>query len=122
MQGLRLRCGPICASSLSEATSPRCPLCQALRQRATSRAQGDVHGARVAAEGGRRFSKGAYTLGKVVPGKGWEELLAMLDFHQRALQSTATRDSVAHPSIDAYGSGEAFETVPSPVPKAPMPV
>ena len=69
-----------------------------------------LHGLWVAG-GGRRFSKGAYTLGKVVPGKGWEELLAMLDFHQRALQSTATQDSVAHPSIDAYGSGEAFETV-----------
>ena len=61
-----------------------------------------------AAEGGPRFSKGAYTLGKVVPGKGWEELLAMLDFHQRTARAEA---AVAQPSIDAYGSGEAFETV-----------
>jgi hypothetical protein len=62
----------------------------------------------LSAEGGVRFSKGAYTLGKVVPGKGWEELLAMLDFHQRTVTAEA---AVAQPSIDAYGSGEAFETV-----------
>ncbi len=59
------------------------------------------------AEGGKRFSKGAYFLGKIVYGKGWEELLALLDFHQRHTKDKQT----SHPTIDAYGSGEAFESV-----------
>ncbi|EIE20880.1 hypothetical protein COCSUDRAFT_2635, partial [Coccomyxa subellipsoidea C-169] len=58
-------------------------------------------------EGGKRFSKGAYFLGKIVYGKGWEELLALLDFHQRHTKDKQT----SHPTIDAYGSGEAFESV-----------
>jgi digalactosyldiacylglycerol synthase len=62
------------------------------------------------AEGGKRFSKGAYCLGKIVYGKGWEELLTMLDFHQRNTKDVRT----AHPIIDAYGSGEAFESVRGP--------
>ena len=60
------------------------------------------------AGGGRRFSKGAYTLGKVVFGKGWEELLELLAYHQRTTDDVA---AVAQPSIDAYGSGEAFDMV-----------
>ncbi len=40
-------------------------------------------------------------------GKGWEELLALLDYHQRHNKNKQT----SHPTIDAYGSGEASETV-----------
>lgn len=61
------------------------------------------------AEGGKRFSKGAYFLGKIVYGKGWEELLTLLDWHQRHTKDKQT----SHPTIDAYGSGEAFESVGS---------
>lgn len=61
------------------------------------------------AEGSKRFSKGAYFLAKIVYGKGWEELLELLDYHQRHNKDKQT----SHPSIDAYGSGEAFETVSS---------
>lgn len=60
-------------------------------------------------EGGKRFTKGAYCLGKIVYGKGWEELLTMLDFHQRNTKDSKT----SHPTIDAYGSGEAFDSVSS---------
>ncbi|KAK9909832.1 hypothetical protein WJX75_008162 [Coccomyxa subellipsoidea] len=60
-------------------------------------------------EGGKRFSKGAYFLGKIVYGKGWEELLTLLDWHQRHTKDKQT----SHPTIDAYGSGEAFESVRS---------
>ena len=57
----------------------------------------------------RRFAKGAYCLGKIVYGKGWEELLTLLDFHQR--HTHESQADVNHPTIDAYGSGEAFEHV-----------
>ena len=60
---------------------------------------------------GRRFAKGAYCLGKIVYGKGWEELLTLLDFHQR--HTHESQADVNHPTIDAYGSGEAFEHVRS---------
>ncbi|CAL8467905.1 g7443 [Coccomyxa elongata] len=60
-------------------------------------------------EGSKRFSKGAYFLAKIVYGKGWEELLALLDYHQRHNKDKQT----SHPTIDAYGSGEAFESVRS---------
>ena len=59
----------------------------------------------------RRFAKGAYCLGKIVYGKGWEELLTLLDFHQR--HTHESQEDVNHPTIDAYGSGEAFEHVRS---------
>ena len=59
----------------------------------------------------RRFAKGAYCLGKIVYGKGWEELLTLLDFHQR--HTHESQADVNHPTIDAYGSGEAFEHVRS---------
>ena len=61
------------------------------------------------AEDGKRFAKGAYCLGKIVYGKGWEELLTLLDFHQR--HTHESQADVNHPTIDAYGSGEAFEHV-----------
>ena len=44
-------------------------------------------------------------------GKGWEELLTLLDFHQR--HTHESQADVNHPTIDAYGSGEAFEHVRS---------
>ena len=60
------------------------------------------------ADGRARFSKGAYTLGKMVWGKGWEELLAMLE---------AQRDRGEKlPQIAAFGSGEAEEAVRPSVP------
>ena len=50
------------------------------------------------------FTKGAYCLGKVVWGKGWEELLTLLVAHKRS-----------HPDdpvvVDAYGDGEALAAV-----------
>ena len=64
-----------------------------------------MHGA----EDGKRFAKGAYCLGKIVYGKGWEELLTLLDFHQR--HTHESQASVNQPTVDAYGSGEAFEHV-----------
>lgn len=63
----------------------------------------------VSAGSGKRFAKGAYCLGKVVYGKGWEELLTLLDFHQRHTHESVA--AVNHPTIDAFGSGEAFEHV-----------
>ena len=48
---------------------------------------------------GARFQKGAYALGKVVWGKGWEELLKLLEFCQ------ANGGPVL--PIDCYGDGEA---------------
>ena len=59
--------------------------------------------------GGPRFNKGAYTLGKMVWGKGWEELLDMLEL-QRDREAEASVDSSA-PHIDAFGSGEAEHAV-----------
>ena len=56
---------------------------------------------------GQEFTRGAYCLGKVVWGKGWEELLTLLAAHKRA-----------HPDkplqIDAYGEGEALAAVRPP--------
>ena len=57
----------------------------------------------MSADGRPRFAKGAYTLGKMVWGKGWEELLDMLE---------AQRDrGEPLPDIDAFGSGEAGQAV-----------
>lgn len=58
-----------------------------------------------AAEGKRPFSKGAYALGKIVWGKGWEELLALLD------QDREARSAVLSVPIDCYGAGEAASEV-----------
>ena len=56
------------------------------------------------AEGRRDFTKGAYCLGKVVWGKGWEQLLRLLATHDRT-----------HPDnpcpLDAFGEGEALCSV-----------
>ena len=68
-----------------------------------------LKGRRLGAEDGQRFAKGAYCLGKIVYGKGWEELLTLLDFHQR--HTHESQAAVNQPTIDAYGSGEAFEHV-----------
>lgn len=59
-------------------------------------------------EAGEGFTRGAYCLGKVVWGKGWEELLTLLAAHMKA-----------HPDkplqVDGYGEGEALNAVrPSP--------
>ncbi|KAK9788295.1 hypothetical protein WJX73_003516 [Symbiochloris irregularis] len=55
-------------------------------------------------EAGEGFTQGAYCLGKVVWGKGWEELLTLLDAHKRA-----------HPDkplqVDGYGEGEALNAI-----------
>ena len=53
------------------------------------------------------FPKGAYSLGKVVWGKGWEELLRMLDYCKMVdgyCPATA---------IDCFGDGEARVSVSS---------
>lgn len=54
-------------------------------------------------DGGPRFSKGAYTLGKMVWGKGWEELLELLE-RQRDRGEPL-------PELAGYGSGEAEESI-----------
>ena len=59
----------------------------------------------VHAEGGTSFTKGAYSLGKVVWGKGWEELLKLLDY----CQNTASPCPAV--AIDCFGDGEARRTV-----------
>ncbi|KAK9817001.1 hypothetical protein WJX72_008108 [[Myrmecia] bisecta] len=59
--------------------------------------------AQAAAEGKPCFAKGAYHLGKVVWGKGWEELVALLQLHY------ARGGEPLH--IDAYGTGEALEAI-----------
>lgn len=59
------------------------------------------------AEGGTSFTKGAYSLGKVVWGKGWEELLKLLDYCKN---TAAPCPAVA---IDCFGDGEARRTVSS---------
>lgn len=51
------------------------------------------------------FTKGAYSLGKVVWGKGWEELLKLLDYCKTTDSHCPTT------AIDAYGDGEARKTV-----------
>ena len=58
-----------------------------------------------AAEGSKPFSKGAYALGKIVWGKGWEELLALLS------QDKEARQEVLSVPIDCYGAGEAASAV-----------
>jgi digalactosyldiacylglycerol synthase len=50
-----------------------------------------------------RFTRGAYCLGKVVWGKGWEELLEIL--------ARVAGHGEALPPIDAYGSGEALDAI-----------
>ncbi|KAK9845807.1 hypothetical protein WJX81_002889 [Elliptochloris bilobata] len=57
--------------------------------------------------GGRRFSKGAYCLAKVVWGKGWEELLELLEYQGRIAR--ARGEAPAH--VDAFGDGEALASV-----------
>lgn len=56
------------------------------------------------AEAGEHFTRGAYCLGKVVWGKGWEELVTLLAAHKRS-----------HPDapvvVDAFGEGEALAAV-----------
>ena len=58
-----------------------------------------------AAEGESAFAKGAYSLGKVVWGKGWEELLKLLDFCK-----SSPSDCPSVP-IDCFGDGEARRAV-----------
>jgi len=55
------------------------------------------------ADGKPRFTKGAYTLGKMVWGKGWEELLENLE-RQRDRGEPL-------PEIAGFGSGEADESI-----------
>lgn len=56
-------------------------------------------GQQVAAEesGAMNFSKGAYFLGKMVWGKGYRELIDLLEKHKQDLQNV---------SVDVYGTGE----------------
>ena len=61
--------------------------------------------ARCTAEAGTAFTRGAYSLGKVVWGKGWEELLKLLDYCKNM---DAPCPEVA---IDCFGDGEARQTV-----------
>ena len=60
---------------------------------------------RCAAEGKKPFTRGAYCLGKIVWGKGWEELIALLSQHSEA------RRQVLSGPLDAYGTGEAASEV-----------
>lgn len=57
------------------------------------------------AEGRKPFSKGAYALGKIVWGKGWEELLLLLD------QGREERSEVLAVPLDCFGAGEAASEV-----------
>ncbi|KAL3142245.1 hypothetical protein ABBQ38_002589 [Trebouxia sp. C0009 RCD-2024] len=63
--------------------------------------------AATAAEGGNPFSRGAYCLGKIVWGKGWEELIALLSQH------TEARCQVLSEPLDIYGTGEAASEIQS---------
>jgi digalactosyldiacylglycerol synthase len=56
-----------------------------------------------APDGQPRFSKGAYTLGKMVWGKGWEELLELLE-RQRDRGEPL-------PELAGFGSGEAEDSI-----------
>lgn len=56
-------------------------------------------------EGRNPFSRGAYCLGKIVWGKGWEELIALLSQH------TEARSQVLSEPLDVYGTGEAASEV-----------
>ena len=58
-------------------------------------------------EGKKPFSLGAYCLGKIVWGKGWEELIALLSQHSEA------RSQVLSVPLDIYGTGEAASEVRS---------
>ena len=62
-------------------------------------ADGQLH-----AEGRRDFAKGAYSLGKVVWGKGWEQLLRLLATHAKTHPDSAC-------PLDAFGEGEALASV-----------
>lgn len=82
---------------------------QSLPRQVTSCVHGVAPGfleasARPDASKGEAFTKGAYCLGKVVWGKGWEELIALLAAHKRA-----------HPDepviVDGYGDGAALDWV-----------
>lgn len=53
------------------------------------------------AAGKPRFSKGAYALGKMVYGKGWDELVDLLAQDMRGSKV------LANVEIDCYGYGEA---------------
>lgn len=57
------------------------------------------------AEGKKPFTLGAYCLGKIVWGKGWEELIALLSQHGEA------RSQVLDVPLDIYGTGEAATEV-----------
>ena len=57
------------------------------------------------AEGKKPFTRGAYCLGKIVWGKGWEELIALLGQHSEA------RSQVVSSPLDIYGTGEAATEV-----------
>jgi digalactosyldiacylglycerol synthase len=57
------------------------------------------------AGGGSPFTKGAYALGKLVWGKGWEELLKLLDYCKE------TNSPCPATAIDCYGDGEARVSV-----------
>lgn len=58
-----------------------------------------------AVEGKKPFMLGAYCLGKIVWGKGWEELIALLGQHSEA------RSQVVSVPLDIYGTGEAATEV-----------
>ena len=60
---------------------------------------------RCCSEGGNPFPRGAYCLGKIVWGKGWEELIALLRQH------TEARSQVLSEPLDIYGTGEAASEV-----------
>eukprot|EP00884_Botryococcus_braunii_P010407 jgi/Botrbrau1/19368/Bobra.0338s0003.1 len=54
-----------------------------------------------------RFSKGAYCLGKLVWGKGWEELFEILPSRLRTSVGGASKREGTAFSLDVYGDGEA---------------
>ena len=58
-----------------------------------------------AVEGKKPFTLGAYCLGKIVWGKGWEEFIALLGQHSEA------RSQVVSVPLDIYGTGEAATEV-----------
>eukprot|EP00891_Asterochloris_glomerata_P002916 jgi/Astpho2/2916/Aster-01063 len=60
--------------------------------------------AQTATGGKPRFTKGAYVLGKIVWGKGWEELLELLAAHCAATGPLPQ-------ALDAFGTGEAAHAI-----------
>ena len=56
-----------------------------------------------AVEGGKRFSRGAYFMGKAVWAKGYTELLSLLESHRSA--------GKPEHAIDCYGNGEDLAAV-----------